>query len=145
MSKSLSYSTSEPLRKHGWLRILGSGPTKNYFSSSASCAITWTQRSPSSGCLLRKHFDGCDDRGLDRSVDLAVRLWLMVNFQEHEYQSLRSRTPCIQWEEGETLRVISGRLFPRSRWKITAKESRLHPYFVARSRQVNVIDCRSTA
>jgi hypothetical protein len=81
--------------------------------------------------LLRKEFVGRDDRRLDRSVDLAIRLWLMVNLQEPEYQSLRSQTPCIQWEEGTTLRVFSEKLFPHSRWKITAKESRLHPYFTA--------------
>lgn len=81
--------------------------------------------------LLQKDFNNCDDRALDRSVDLSIRLWLMINFQEKEYQGLRPLTPCISWGEGTTLRAFLESLFPRSRWKITAKVSRLHPYFTA--------------
>jgi hypothetical protein len=55
----------------------------------------------------------------------------MINFQEKEYEGLRPLAPCMPWGEGTTLRAFSESLFPRSRWKIKAKVSRLHPYFTA--------------
>lgn len=55
--------------------------------------------------LLRSRFTLSDDIGLDRSINLAIRLWLM--------------------------RIFFQNLFPRSRWQITAQSSRLGPHFTA--------------
>jgi len=78
---------------------------------------------------LSQMYPGGKDPGLDRSIDLAARLWLMINIREQRFQSLRPQTPCISWDEDLTLQRCIDRSFPGSRWKATAKESRLDPYF----------------
>jgi hypothetical protein len=80
---------------------------------------------------LRVTFPGADDVALGRSLDVVVRLWLMVNIKEFAFQSLRPQTRCIQWADNLTLQQCLQGCFPPPRWKVTAKESRLDPYFTA--------------
>jgi hypothetical protein len=39
--------------------------------------------------LLRPKFSSSDDMGLNRSINLAVRLWLMINMQDPEFEGTR--------------------------------------------------------
>jgi hypothetical protein len=58
----------------------------------------------------------------------------VVNPGNHFVTNLPRERICIKFpedQEGMALRAFLDRLFPRSRWKITAKESRLNPYFTA--------------
>ena len=80
---------------------------------------------------VRETFPRTSDVSLDRSINLALRLCLMLNITEPQYQSLRHPTACLVWGEGESLRQRVEQWFPRSRWDMNPKESRLDPYFTA--------------
>ena len=80
---------------------------------------------------LRVRFTTSSDLGIDRALDLAVRLWLMLNVRESQYYSLRHPTPCLQWEDKKSLQTCMLDWFPRSRWKLNSRESRIDPYFTA--------------
>jgi len=81
--------------------------------------------------LLRSRFPLSDDLSLDRSINLAIRLWLMINTQEPQFGGLRHEATCVQWDDERTLRTFFQNLFPHSRWQITAQSSRLGPHFTA--------------
>lgn len=76
-------------------------------------------------------FHPSDDLGLNRSINLAIRLWLMINTQEPEFGGLRHEATFIQWDDESTLLTFLQSLFPHSRWQITAQSSRLGPHFTA--------------
>ena len=80
---------------------------------------------------LSLRFRSSDPQGLNRSINLAIRLWLMVNTQEPEFGGLRYEATCIQWDDESSLRAFLLSLFPRSRWNVTAQSSRLGPHFTA--------------
>ena len=81
--------------------------------------------------LLSPKFPSSDDLGLNRSIDLAIRLWLMINTQEPEFGGLRHEATSVQWDDESTLLAFLHSLFPHSRWQITAQSSRLGPHFTA--------------
>jgi hypothetical protein len=81
--------------------------------------------------LLRSRFRSSDDLGLDRSINLAIRLWLMINTLETKFGGIRHEATCVQWDDETTLRAFFRKLFPQSRWQITARSSRLGPHFTA--------------
>ena len=86
-------------------------------------------RRPELRFLLHSRFSSSDDAGLNRSINLAIRLWLMINTQEPEFGGIRHEATCVQWDDETTLRTFVQNLFPKSRWKITAQSSRLGPHF----------------
>lgn len=88
-------------------------------------------RRPQLRSLLRSRFRSSDDLGLDRSINLAIRLWLMINTQEPEFGGIRHGATCVQWDDETTLRAFFQRLFPKTRWQITSRSSRLGPHFTA--------------
>jgi hypothetical protein len=79
--------------------------------------------------ILRSRFKLVDDFGLNRSINLSIRLWLMINLQEPEFRGIRHGATCIQWNDETALRVFFRNLFPVSPWQITARSSRLGPHF----------------
>jgi hypothetical protein len=81
--------------------------------------------------LLRTRFLSSDNIGLDRSINLAIRLWLMINTQEPKFEGIRHEATCIQWDDETILRTFLQNLFPPSSWPITAQSSRLGPHFTA--------------
>jgi hypothetical protein len=81
--------------------------------------------------LLRPKFSSSDDMGLNRSINLAVRLWLMINMQDPEFEGTRHEATCVQWDDETTLRTFFQNLFHEPRWEITARSSRLGPHFTA--------------
>ncbi|KAL8702650.1 MAG: hypothetical protein Q9201_004175 [Fulgogasparrea decipioides] len=80
---------------------------------------------------LAVRFRSSDDPGLNRSINLAIRLWLMVNIQEPEFGGLRHQTTSVQWDDESTLLAFVQSLFPPSQWPVTAQSSRLGPHFTA--------------
>ncbi|KAL8823053.1 MAG: hypothetical protein Q9191_006223 [Dirinaria sp. TL-2023a] len=80
---------------------------------------------------LSLRFCSSNDVGLDRSINLAIRLWLMINVQEPEFRGLRHEATSIQWDDESALRAFLASLFPLSRWPVTAQSSRLGPHFTA--------------
>lgn len=81
--------------------------------------------------LLLQRFPQASAAELDRSVDLALRLWLMLNFQESDYETLRHEATCVQWDEHSTLCRRIDNLFPRARWNVSSTASRLGSHFTA--------------
>jgi hypothetical protein len=69
--------------------------------------------------------------GLNSSISLALRLWLMMNFQETRFETLRHQATCIEWNESSTLHARVAELFPKARWDVSAATSRLGPHFTA--------------
>jgi hypothetical protein len=80
---------------------------------------------------LHQKLGGGDEHGLNRSIDTAIRLWLMVNVRESQFLDLGKRRPCFQWNDTSTLEQFLCSLFPTPRWNLTPRESRLSPYFTA--------------
>ena len=78
---------------------------------------------------LWPRFRSPDVSGLNRSINLAIRLWLMVNTQEPEFAGLRHEATDVQWDDESTLVDFLRSLFPNSRWPLTARSNRLGPYF----------------
>jgi hypothetical protein len=50
---------------------------------------------------LRVHFPEAEDPELNASIDLALRLWLMLNIRDPRLKLQAPRTPILAW--GETL------------------------------------------
>ena len=80
---------------------------------------------------LLSRFGSADQLGINQSINLAIRLWLMVNIQEPEFAGLRHEATPIQWNDKSTLRSFFQSLFPHSHWQVTAQSSRLGPHFTA--------------
>lgn len=80
---------------------------------------------------LRQKLGGGDQHGLNRSIDIAIRLWLMINVREAQFLDLGKRRPCFQWNDTSTLEEFFYSLFPMPRWNLTPRESRLSPHFTA--------------
>jgi hypothetical protein len=48
--------------------------------------------------LIRPSFQGADDAAIDASIDLAIRVWLMLNVRRSQWQSQTPNIPTIQWK-----------------------------------------------
>lgn len=79
--------------------------------------------------LLLSRLPSENTMALDRSINLAIRLWLMVNTQEAKFEGLRHEANAVEWDDQSTLRGFLQSLFPCARWQVTAQSSRLGPHF----------------
>ena len=86
---------------------------------------------PAIRALLEPQLLSTNELKIDRSINLALRLWLMINVQDLRFESLRYGTDRVEWNDESTLQEFVQGLFPKSYWKITAQSSRLGPYFTA--------------
>ena len=68
---------------------------------------------------------------LNRSVNLAIRLWLMINTQELKCKGFRHETDSVQWDDDRMVREFLQSPFPSAKWKVTAQSSRSGPHFTA--------------
>ena len=66
---------------------------------------------------------------LDRTLELALRLWLMINVRDETRRLHTLRTPVVVWKDDWNLNSLLKETFPISDWALGAKESRLHPTF----------------
>jgi hypothetical protein len=80
---------------------------------------------------VAKCFKNADRVCISRSIDLAIRLWMMINVRETQFRSLRPLCTCVQWRQDQTLDDLMRDLFPSSRWKVAARDSRLDVHFTA--------------
>ena len=80
---------------------------------------------------LFSRFPSPDIRKINCSINLGIRLWLMINLQEPEFEGLRSEATSVQWNDDQSLSEFLLSLFPRARWQTTAQSSRLGPHFTA--------------
>lgn len=72
---------------------------------------------------LRKeaNFEHCNDATLNTSIDLALRLWLMLNVRKN--RASRPSTVAIQWTDDDTLSDFVRQLFPESNEPMTSNSS----------------------
>jgi hypothetical protein len=80
---------------------------------------------------VAKCFKNADPDCISRSIDLAIRLWLMINVRESQFRSLRPLCTCVDWQKEKTLEDLMRDLFPSSRWKVSARDSRVDVHFTA--------------
>lgn len=127
------------------LSLLRKGVAQETWQSQAMTVKTYTdlnavmrliQQSPHLSrpeirCELSNTFATATVAGLNSSINLALRLWLMINFQDIRYQTLRHQATCIEWNESSTLHARVAELFPKARWDVSAATSRLGPHFTA--------------
>lgn len=76
-------------------------------------------------------FPSADPLAIDRSIELATRLWTMVNVIDPKLDLIVPQTEPVSWEPTGTMRSLFAQAIPRSRWEIGVKDSRLHPSFTA--------------
>ena len=81
--------------------------------------------------LLLLRFPLENEVALNRSINLAIRLWLMVNTQEPKFEGLRHEANSVQWNDCSSLREFLQSLFPPAKWQVTAQSSCLGPHFTA--------------
>jgi hypothetical protein len=70
---------------------------------------------------------GGEDSDLDRAIDIALRLWLLINIRP---AGSGIGVGCVRWNEKSTLRRFLRSLFPVARWGLGAKERRLDTQFI---------------
>jgi hypothetical protein len=93
-----------------------------------------TSSRPKISSLLKSQtprFQHSSDLEINRSINLAIRLGLMINVQEATFGGLRLQATCVEWDDVTTLQDFVESIFAKSRWEITARSSRLGPHFTA--------------
>lgn len=78
--------------------------------------------------LLLK-FPNKKDLGLNRAIDIAIRWWLMINVREERFEDLYPRRPYREWNDKGTLADFIKDTFPPAKSSLSARESRLNPFF----------------
>jgi hypothetical protein len=58
------------------------------------------------------HFERHSEESLNRTIDLALRLWLVLNIRDDEYAP---GAHSIQWEDGTSLQSFISQQFPKPR------------------------------
>jgi hypothetical protein len=71
------------------------------------------QREVLRGALAEdSHFEHHSDESLNRTIDLVLRLWLVLNIRDNEYAP---GAHSIQWEDGILLQTFIAQQFPKPR------------------------------
>lgn len=78
-------------------------------------------------CCLGSLSDG----GLDDVIDLALRVWLMINFRSQRHIGVGRGRPCVEWAATKTLAEELSSLFRKSRTELTIAQRRLSRHFTA--------------
>lgn len=71
------------------------------------------------------------DKYLDATIDVCLRIWLMVNFRPANEAGVGGGRPCIEWRDDMPLKQLFRDLFPRSRTDLTLTQRRLKAQFTA--------------
>jgi len=71
------------------------------------------------------------DLRLNRAIDIAIRWWLLINVREECFQDLYPRRPVREWNDKGSLEDFIKDTFPSAKSSLSARESRLNPFFTA--------------
>ena len=71
-----------------------------------------------------------DDAGWDESLNLVCRIGYLLNARPED-SKMTTPEPALTWEDNVTLDNWIGHQFTKSEWRLTSRESRLHPKFTA--------------
>lgn len=127
------------------LRLLGVAFSKESWPRQASAIRTYDDIALVSATLsncgdcirpdirrhLQQHFSQASTIELNRAIDLVLRLQLMINFREFEFETLRHESACVQWDDISSLRAFLVLLFPKARWNVSPAKSRPGRHFTA--------------
>ena len=78
---------------------------------------------------LCSEFAPAAEERVDRTLDLILRLWLMINVRDKTKSLQTLRTPVVVWGDDWNLYQLLKETFPVSESVLAARESRLHPSF----------------
>lgn len=78
---------------------------------------------------LSIRFPGANEFAIDRSVDLVVRLWLMLNVRNVDEPVRTPHKVAIHWDNDQSLLDIIHTQFHASSSVLDSTKSRLHPSF----------------
>jgi hypothetical protein len=78
---------------------------------------------------LLSHFQTTDRQAVDRSIDLTIRLWLMINIRDSGYSLWTPSQQALYWEECSSLAGFISSQFRSSSTELGFRESRLDPEF----------------
>lgn len=77
------------------------------------------------------HYQELDHVSLNHLMDLAVRMWLMINVLDSDVELVDDEAPRKPWSETCSLEELIKSLFQKPQTNLDLKESRLHPSFTA--------------
>ncbi|KAI9886512.1 MAG: hypothetical protein M1823_001692 [Watsoniomyces obsoletus] len=106
---------------------LGVAPKKRAVATIPSCAVNeicllvsnlsdqTDNMRPAIRLALRNltPFSQYQDIELNHSVDLVLRLWLMLNVRDRSFRSLNSDTPPLEWDDKQSLKDFVASQFPK--------------------------------
>lgn len=81
--------------------------------------------------ILRRRFPDADSVGIDRSIDLTVRLWLMLNVRDEGMTVRMLQHQPITWDDKDSLRGMIDLALPTSTFHLDSTQRRLSPSFTA--------------
>jgi hypothetical protein len=81
--------------------------------------------------MLRGRFPEAGSVGIDRTMDLTVRLWLMLNVRDEDMTVRMLQSPPITWDDRYSLRQIASLTFPASTYHLDSTQCRISPSFTA--------------
>lgn len=79
---------------------------------------------------LKARYSPADERAVEDSIDLAVRVRFMINTRNLESQA-RSQAEPLKWRLDQTLGQFLTTVFPHATWQPEGRDSRLSPLFRA--------------
>ncbi|TPX12896.1 uncharacterized protein E0L32_006776 [Thyridium curvatum] len=79
--------------------------------------------------VRQDYFPNDKDLSIIRSIDLTVRLWLMINIRDEELSVRTPYKPTVPWEESSSLQDVIKDQFVASTIQRSHRQSRLSPSF----------------
>jgi len=78
---------------------------------------------------LQVYFQTKDHRAVDRSIDLTIRLWLMINVRDSALAIWTPEQPRLQWDDNWSLEKFINSQLRSSSTILSYRDSRLDPSF----------------
>ena len=94
--------------------------------------------------ILRQRFPNAEDLAINRSIDFALRIWLMLNVREECYSMHTPRMPVLQWDDTTTLAVFVAQSFPSTADTATHSLQLDHSFTAANINRLSGIDVEWT-
>ena len=109
-------------------------PIQSYADLSLVIEIVQQRRSntrPQIRQAIEELFRGRDAsiESLNRCIDLAIRILLMINVREPQYRLQTPQTPVVPWDDEASLLSFVGRQFASSTKFISGRDRRVHRLF----------------
>jgi len=104
------------------LKALGGSVTRTEARDAISCKLQLLTTTPET---------------MDSLLDVALRIWLFVNFRNPSHESIGHGRPCVVWHNTTSLQDTLKDVFQHSETELTLTQRRLSPHFTA-ANMVNI-------